>query len=245
MTHFYNSPQKRAVLSGTSSCTNDLVILANIIHSAPSQPKKAIVEHSVRLSFHNDLPKSEGSGENSPKTTVKHHAKTLFMVPERTQSGISGSKNLLPSKCLPKTLHEAKTVVGKSLIVGSEKLTDDKTPESSVDFTQLTVLSDGNDKQSSKTLTESTTKEARKQMKEGNALKSNKASQEALTQNISIRKGLGDTKRKGKQNSEVEESESVGEKSTVSASVVSTEDPKQSGRSQSVRQSPSQPIQPG
>lgn len=52
------------------------------------KPKKAVIEHSIRLSFHNDLPKSEGSGEYSSKKTVaKHHPKTLFVSPDRTQSG--------------------------------------------------------------------------------------------------------------------------------------------------------------
>lgn len=43
----------------------------------PHHAKKAVVEHSVRLSFHNDLPKSEGSGEHS-RGTIKHHPRSQF-----------------------------------------------------------------------------------------------------------------------------------------------------------------------
>lgn len=41
----------------------------------------------MRLSFRNDLPKSERSGEYSLRTTAKHHPKTASMNPDKTQSG--------------------------------------------------------------------------------------------------------------------------------------------------------------
>lgn len=55
-------------------------------NTASNQPKKAVVEHSIRLSFHNELPKSEGSGEYSLKATAKHRPKTLFIGPDRAKS---------------------------------------------------------------------------------------------------------------------------------------------------------------
>uniref|UniRef100_A0A0R3RG96 Secreted phosphoprotein 1 n=1 Tax=Elaeophora elaphi TaxID=1147741 RepID=A0A0R3RG96_9BILA len=201
-----------------------------------SQPKKAIVEHSIRLSFHNDLPKSEGSVEHSSKATAKHHSKILFTSPDRTQSGITGPKGLLSAKPAPKLCVEAQNVVGKSLIVASEKLTDDKTQTSapSVDFTQLTVVSEGNEKQSSNILTESTLKEKNKQTKAKDASKDDKALQEAVTQYISISQVLNAPQSKKKEQSEAEESESTGE-SIASA----TEDRRQSSTSST------QSIQPG
>lgn len=93
----------------------------------------------------------------------------------------------------------------------------------SVDFTQLTALSEGNDKQSSKTLTESTIKESKEQAEIKNTLKHDKVSQETVTQNVSMSQVLDAAQSKEKQHSEAEESGSTGE------SIASlTEDPKQS-----------------
>ncbi|VDM21499.1 unnamed protein product [Wuchereria bancrofti] len=178
-----------------------------VTKDASNQPKKAIVEHSIRLSFHNDLQNSDGSDEKTPKIVSKHPG-TLFMSPDQTQSGVTGSKNLLS----PKLCHEAATVIKKSLIVGSEKLIEDKTQVSvpSMDFTQMTVESEENDKQSSRTLTESTMKESKKDMKSKNILKHDKASDEALTQNVSLSQTLGAEQVKVQQPSEGEESGSDG-----------------------------------
>ncbi|VBB27435.1 unnamed protein product [Acanthocheilonema viteae] len=201
----------------------------------PNQPKKAIVEHSIRLSFHNDLPKSEGSGEYSHKPTAKHHPRTPFISPDRTQSGVIGLKDLVPSKKHAPELYLKAQTVGKSVIVGSKKLTDDKTQisASSADFTQFSVVSEGNDKQSSKTLTESTIIESKKQTKSKNVSEYGKALQEAVTQNT-VSQVLNAVQEKEKQRSEVEESASIGE------SIASiTEDPKQSGTSST------RSIQPG
>lgn len=114
-------------------------------------------------------------------------------------------------------------------MVRSEKLTDDKTQISamSADFTQLTGESEENDKQSSKTLTEST-KEKRNHAKLKNE-------SESGTQNISISQLLSAAQsKKKKQQSEVEESGST-EESTVSP----TKDPKQSS------EPPARSIKPG
>ncbi|VDO34366.1 Uncharacterized protein BM_BM8978 [Brugia malayi] len=184
--------------------------------ASSNQPKKAVVEHSIRLSYHNDLPKSEGSDETTPKIVSKHHPGTLFISPDQTQSGVIGSKNLLPSKYTSKLCREAEKVIRKSLIVGSEKLTEDKTQVSvpSMDFTQMTAESEENDKQSSKTLTESTMKESK------NILKHDKASDEALTQNVSLSQTLDVKQVKVQQPSEGEESGSNGQ----SAAAISTTD---------------------
>ncbi|VDK70631.1 unnamed protein product [Litomosoides sigmodontis] len=201
-----------------------------------NEPKKAVVEHSIRLSFRNDLPKSEGSGEYSLKTTAKHHPKTAPMNPDETQSGAVGSKNLALSKHTPKLYLQAQTVVGKSTIARSEKLTDDKTQISalSADFTQLTAGSEGNDKQSSKTLTESTVKENRNRGKLKSQSEYGKALQESVTQNISISQLLSAAQSKKKQQSEVEESGST-EESIASPA----DDPKRSSKS------PARSTQPG
>lgn len=113
---------------------------------------------------------------------------------------------------------------------------DDKTQisGSSTDFTQLTVVSEGNDKQSSKTLTESTGKENEKQTKSKNALECNKTLQEAVTENISINQVLNTAPSRKKQQSEVEESEN-----TKNSNISPTEDNKQSVTS------PTRSIQPG
>ncbi|CAG9538663.1 unnamed protein product [Cercopithifilaria johnstoni] len=207
---------------GSANCSRARK-LAITKDATPDQSKKAVVEHSVRISFHNDLPKSEGSSQCSPKPAVEHHARNLFMSPDRTQSGAICSKDIAPTKHTPKLYLKAKTVVGKSLIsdkvitenkthinelsFGNEKLTDDKTQISapSSDFTQLTAVSEGNSKQSSKTLTESAVNESKKQAQSKNAQEYD----EAITQNISINQVLKAAQNKKKQHSEVEESESV------------------------------------
>uniref|UniRef100_A0A915PX68 Uncharacterized protein n=1 Tax=Setaria digitata TaxID=48799 RepID=A0A915PX68_9BILA len=162
------------------------------------QPKKAVVEHSIRLSFHNELPKSEGSAENSFKTTAKHRPKTLFMKPDGTQSGVVCSKNLLPSKYTPTAIQicrEAQKTVKKppvsfalKYIVRGEKLTEDLTQVSipSVDLTQMTTASEEFERQSSKTLTESTMESREQQDKAFLKWKQDMPRQETPTLNITV-----------------------------------------------------------
>ncbi|VDK77262.1 unnamed protein product [Onchocerca ochengi] len=176
-----------------------------------TRPKKAVVEHSIRLSFHNELPQSEASG--SPKTTVKHRPGSV-MIPDQTQSGVIHSKDLFPSKYVPKLTREAHiTTVGKSPIE-SEKLIEDKTQTSmpSMDFTQsITTSEEYDDKQFSRTLTESNTEDY-KQKKTKNSflnLERDKASTETSILNVTMNQGSVVSQNNSKQQTKVKESEST------------------------------------
>ncbi|MCP9258494.1 hypothetical protein DINM_001530 [Dirofilaria immitis] len=208
------------------------------LYSSICSTKKAVVEHSIRLSYHNELRKSEVSGECSPKTTIKHRpGSTALMNPECTQSGAIYSKDLPLSKHMSKLCHETQTTMKKSLIVGSEKMIEDKTQLSlpSMDLTQLTTTSEEYDKESSKTLTESTM-ESKEQNNAKNALlnlEHSKISPETLILNITMSKESDVAQSNSKRQHEVEKSGNGTNHTSI------TEDSKQSGIS------PSLSVQPG
>ncbi|VDM97997.1 unnamed protein product [Thelazia callipaeda] len=110
-------------------------------------PKKDIVEHSIRLSIRNELPRSEITSDTSQQ---KHKSNAIISGLDRTQSGVLRSNEL---KAIINPSVISRQITSRSLTMDNKKIIEDKTQQSlkSLGSTQVTTESGR-----SKTLTEST-----------------------------------------------------------------------------------------